>query len=123
MKKKYLLLFTLLLCLFSCKKDGLNDPLSGVVFNKEGVLRVECNQCTINYTIYDQKFNANIDSGSKDLSFSYLDDVQLKTQLLSKEDQKVRIVIIDASGRIISNELKDLNQGQVQENTFNIKGN
>jgi len=123
MKKKYLLLFTLLLCLFSCKKDGLNDPLSGVVFNKEGVLRIECNQCTINYTIYDQKFNANIDSGSKDLSFSYLDDVQLKTQLLSKEDQKVRIVIIDASGRIISNELKDLNQGQVQENTFNIKGN
>lgn len=123
MKKKYLLLFTLLLCLFSCKKDGLNDPLSGVVFNKEGVLRVECNQCAINYTIYDQKFNANIDSGSKDLSFSYLDDVQLKTQLLSKEAQKVRIVIIDASGKIISNELKDLNQGQVQENTFNIKGN
>ncbi|HWW37651.1 hypothetical protein [Pedobacter sp.] len=123
MRKNYLLLFTLVFCLFSCKKNGLNDPLSEVVFNKEGVLRVECNQCVINYTIYDQKYQANIDSGSKDLSFSYLDDAQLKTQLLSKEDQKVRMVIIDASGRIISNELKDLNQGQIQENTFNIKGN
>ncbi|PTT02137.1 hypothetical protein DBR11_05370 [Pedobacter sp. HMWF019] len=123
MKKNFLLLFTVILCLFSCKKDSPDDPLSGVVFNKEGVLRVECNQCVINYTISDQKANAAINSGSKDLSFTYLDGAQLKTQLLSKEDQTIRMMVIDASGKIISNELKDLNQGQIEENTFNIKGN
>jgi hypothetical protein len=123
MKKNYLLLFTFVLCLFSCKKGGPDDPLSGVIFNKEGVLRVECNQCVISYTISDQKFNTVINSGSKDLSFTYLDGAQLKTQLLSKEDQTIRMMVIDASGKVVSNELKDLNQGQIQEDTFNIKGN
>lgn len=123
MKTHYLLLLLAVLSFSSCKKDGQLDNLSNVILKREGLLRVECNKCEINYQVYNKEYKVGIDSGSNDISFFYSGDFDLKTQLVSKENQKIRLVVIDAFGRVISNELNSWAQGEVRAKTFviNIK--
>jgi len=120
MKTIYTLLLLAVVCFSSCKKDSSYDNLSNAILKKEGVLRVECNNCEIKYNVQSKDFATNVKEGSNDIAFYYSSDFDLKTQLISKETQNIRLMVIDSYGRIVSNELSNCTAGEVRVKSFNI---
>jgi predicted ATP-dependent serine protease len=114
------LLILLILSFSSCKKESLTNDLSDVVLNNKGILRVECNDCQISYSIQNKDYNVSVKDGSEDIAFFYVTDFNLKTQVKSLEEQGIRLMIIDSYGRVVSNELSSFSQGQVREGSFRI---
>ncbi|MNK40413.1 hypothetical protein D3C87_590620 [compost metagenome] len=114
------LLILLILSFSSCKKESLTNDLSNVVLNNKGILRVECNDCQISYSVQNKDYNVNIKNGSEDIAFFYVTDFNLKTQVKSLENQGIRLMIIDSFGRVVSNELNSCLQGEVREGSFRI---
>lgn len=114
------LLILLILSFSSCKKESLTNDLSNVVLNNKGILRVECNDCQISYSVQSKDYNVNIKNGSEDIPFFYVSDFNLKTQVKSLENQGIRLMIIDSFGRVVSNELNSCLQGEVREGSFRI---
>jgi len=113
-------LILLILSFASCKKESLTNDLSGVVFNNKGVLRVECSDCQLNYSVQGKDYNVAIKNGSEDISFFYLTDFNLTTQLKSLEAQGIRLMIIDSFGRVVSNELSTCLEGEIRKGSFRI---
>ncbi|RQO69634.1 hypothetical protein DBR43_16310 [Pedobacter sp. KBW06] len=120
MKIQYTLLLFILVFLSSCKKDTSLDNLSNVILKREGLLRVECSDCEVNYQVYSKAYNVEIDKGSNDIAFFYSGDFDLKTEVVSKANQKIRLLVIDSFGRVISNELNTWAEGEVRKQTFMI---
>jgi competence protein ComGF len=121
MKISTTLLILLILSFCSCKKESLTDDLSNVVLNNKGILRVECNDCQVSYSVQNKDYNVNIKDGSEDIPFFYITDFNLKTQVKSLEAQGIRLMVIDSYGRVVSNELNSCKEGEVREGTFTIK--
>lgn len=120
MKTQYTLLLFILVFLSSCKKDTSLDNLSNVILKREGLLRVECNDCEINYQVNSKAYNVEIDKGSNDIAFFYSGDFDLKTEVVSNANQKIRLLVMDSFGRVISNELNTWSAGEVRKQTFMI---
>jgi len=116
------LIFCIALLFASCKKDSGLDPLSNVVFPKNGVIRVECADCALTYTILKDNFAVDV-KNSEDVKFSYVSDFQLKTSINSKKKQNIRLAVFDSYGRMVSNELSSIEQGVSKIDSFNIKVN
>lgn len=114
------LLILLILSFTSCKKESLTNDLSNVVLNNKGILRVECSDCQINYSVQNKEYNVSVKDGSQDIAFFYVSDFDLKTQLKSLEKQGIRLMVIDSYGRVVSNELSSCAQGEVREGSFRI---
>lgn len=95
------------------------DPLSNVIFSKDGVIRIECSECQFNYTVLNNSQSFNV-TDNQDIKFSYVSDVDLKTTINAKKEQKVRLIVFDAYGRMISNELSALESGAYKINNFKI---
>lgn len=98
----------------------MTDDLSDVILYNKGILRVECNDCQLNYSVLSKDFNVNIKEGSQDIPFFYISDFKLKTQVKSLENQGIRLLIIDSSGRVVSNELSECSEGEVRQGSFQI---
>lgn len=120
MKISTTLLILLILSFCSCKKESLTSDLSDVVLNNKGILRVECSDCQISYSVQNKDYNVNVKDGSEDIPFFYASDFNLKTQLKSLEAQGIRLMVIDSYGRVISNELSSCAKGEVREGSFRI---
>jgi len=116
------LIFCLAVLFASCKKDSGLDPLSNVVFPKNGVIRVECADCALTYTILKDNFAVDV-KNSEDVKFSYISDFELKTSINSKKKQNIRLAVFDSYGRMVSNELSSIEQGVSKIDSFNIKVN
>jgi len=116
------LIFCLAVLFASCKKDSGLDPLSNVVFPKNGVIRVECADCALTYTILKDNFAVDV-KNSEDVKFSYVSDFELKTSINSKKKQNIRLAVFDSYGRMVSNELSSIEQGVSKIDSFNIKVN
>jgi hypothetical protein len=114
------LLILLILSFTSCKKESLTNDLSGVVLNNKGVLRVECSDCQLNYSVQGKDYNVDIKNGSEDIAFFYLTDFNLTTQVKSLEAQGIRLMIIDSFGRVVSNELSTCLEGEIRKGSFRI---
>nr|WP_121273070.1 hypothetical protein [Pedobacter schmidteae] len=114
------LLILLIFSFSSCKKESLTNDLSNVVLNNKGILRVECNDCQISYSVQNKEYNVSVKDGSEDIPFFYVTDFNLKTQLKSLENQGIRLVVIDSYGRVVSNELSSCLQGEVRVGSFRI---
>lgn len=114
------LLILLILSFSSCKKESLTNDLSNVVLNNKGILRVECTDCQISYSVQNKDYNVSIKDGSEDIPFFYVTDFNLKTQLKSLENQGIRLMVIDSYGRVVSNELSACLRGEVREGSFRI---
>ncbi len=95
------------------------DPLSNAIFSKDGVIRIECSECRFNYTVLNNSQSFNI-TDNQDIKFSYVSDIDLKTTINAKKQQKVRLIVFDAYGRMISNELSALESGAYKINNFKI---
>lgn len=122
MNGKLILLSTLCLALVftSCKKETGLDPLSNVVFSKDGVIRVECEDCKLEYTVLDNNYAVNV-KNSEDVKFTYVSDFELRTNINSNTKQEIRLAVIDSYGRIVSNQLTSFNPGELKTSTFKIK--
>lgn len=94
--------------------------MSDVVLNNKGILRVECSDCQISYSVQNKDYNVNVKDGSEDIAFFYASDFNLKTQLKSLEAQGIRLMVIDSYGRVVSNELNSCAKGEVREGSFRI---
>ena len=114
------LLILLILSFCSCKKEALTDDLSNVVLNNKGILRVECSDCQVSYSVQNKDYNVDIKDGSQDIPFFYVTDFNLKTQVKSLEAQGIRLMVIDSYGRVVSNELNSCIKGEVREGSFKI---
>ncbi|MCX2449878.1 hypothetical protein OQX61_01225 [Pedobacter sp. PLR] len=120
MRALYPLLLFVVVLLGSCKKEALDSDAPEVLKNA-GLLRVECNKCVINYQVNNKDYQVRIDRGSNDIAFFYADGFNLITKVLSKEEQKIRLLVMDSFGRVVSNELKDWTEGESRTQTFVIK--
>ena len=114
------LICCLTLLFAGCAKKSSLDPLSDVVFPKDGLIRVECTDCSLTYTVLKDNFAVNV-ANSEDVKFTYLSSFELKTSINSKTKQTIRLAVFDSYGRIISNELATVEQGDAKVNTFSIK--
>lgn len=123
MRALYPLLLFAVVFLGSCKKDNSLEESIPVIVKQEGVLRVECANCVVNYKIDFKKYSVKIDKGSNDIAFYYSSNFNLVAEVVSKEEQKIRVLVIDAFGRVVSNQLKNWNEGESSLQTFviNIK--
>ncbi|ACU04159.1 MULTISPECIES: hypothetical protein [Pedobacter] len=121
MKISTTLLILLILSFCSCKKESLTDDLSNVVLSNKGILRVECKDCQVSYSVQNKDYNVNIKDGSEDIPFFYVTDFNLKTQVKSLEAQGIRLMVIDSYGRVVSNELNSCKEGEVREGSFTVK--
>lgn len=121
-KRITFLICCLTLLFASCKKQSGLDPLSNVVFPKNGVIRVECADCALSYTVLKDNFAVDV-KNSEDVKFSYVSDFELKTTINSNSAQNIRLAVFDSYGRMISNELTAVEKGSAKINTFNIKVN
>jgi hypothetical protein len=121
-KKLTLLFISLSLLFVGCKKSSELDPLSNVIFSKDGLIRVECADCSLNYSVLNHNFDVPV-KNSTDIKFSYVSDFELKTSISANKKQNIRLVVFDAYGRIISNELTAVDQGVSKIDKFNIKIN
>lgn len=119
-QKNTFLLFTLVFLFSNCKKDPEIDPLGYVILPKQGIIRIECAACSLNYIILNTDYTIEV-KNSQDISFSYISNFELKTTINSPKKQSVRLTIFDAYGRIISNELNRLDAGDRQTDSFKIK--
>ena len=119
-RRTIFLIFCFSLFLFSCKKDSGLDPLSNVVFSKNGIIRVECSDCDLNYTVLDNNYAVQI-KNSKDINFTYVSDFELKTTINSNKKQEIRLAVFDAYGRIVSNKLISFDKGDYKVDTFKIR--
>lgn len=115
-------LFFLIILLASCKKDAALDPLAYVIFPKNGIIRVECADCSLNYTVLNTNYTVQV-KNSQDITFSYISDFELKTTIDTQKKQVVRLTVFDSYGRIITNELQTLNPGDNKTDYFKIKIN
>lgn len=115
-----LLLLVMAAFLGSCKKDNSLDSLSHVILKREGLLRVECSKCEVKYQVNSKDYSVGIDQGSNDIAFYYSSDFDLVTEVVSKEEQKIRVLVMDSFGRIVSNELNKWSAGERRKKTFEI---
>ncbi|MBC8986455.1 hypothetical protein H9X96_11765 [Pedobacter sp. N36a] len=115
-----LLLLVAIAFLGSCKKDNSLDSLDHVILKREGLLRVECSKCEVTYQVNNKDFKVGIDEGSNDMPFFYSGDFALVTEVLSKEEQKIRVLVVDSFGRVVSNELNKWSAGERRRKTFEI---
>lgn len=95
---------------------GINEAIS----INEGLLRVECSKCDIKYVINKKEFNETVKNGNADFSFNYEVGYDLSTQIISKKDQNIRMIILNSNGDIISNELLSYSKGEVRNGNFNL---
>ncbi|MBB5634619.1 hypothetical protein HDF26_002708 [Pedobacter cryoconitis] len=114
------LIFCLCLLFTGCKKDSGYDSLSNVVFSKDGVIRVECSDCLLKYTVLQDNYAVDV-KNSSDIKFSYVSDFELKTTINSAKPQTIRLVVIDSYGRLISNQLTAIDPGAPKTDSFKIK--
>ena len=114
------LIFYLSIFFVGCKKSSELDPLSNVVFSKNGMIRVECADCSLNYSVLKDSYAVAV-KNSTDIKFTYVSDFELKTTISSNKKQNIRLAVFDAYGRMISNELTSYDQGDFKIGTFNIK--
>jgi hypothetical protein len=121
-RKITFLLFSLSLLFVSCKKSSDMDPLSNVVFSKNGVIRVECVDCALSYTVLKDNYAVTV-KNSEEIKFSYVSDFELKTTINTTKKQAIRLAVFDAYGRIVSNQLTTVDPGEQQTDTFSIKIN
>jgi len=122
MDKKRILLLMICLSLLtaSCKKDANIDPLTNVVFAKSGTIRVECEKCSLTYSVLKENYTIEV-INSKDIQFSYISDFNLKTTITANTPQNIRLAVFDSYGRQVSNELNTYDPGEYQTDSFSIE--
>jgi len=113
------LLFCIPFLFTSCKKDSEIDPLSNVILQKNGVIRVECNECTLNYTILNDNYTVKV-KNNEDVQFNYVSDFELKINITSSQTQNIRLAIFDAYGRTVSNQLSSITAESNKAGSFKI---
>ena len=121
MKISTTLLVLLVLSFCSCKKQSMTDDLSNVVLNNKGILRVECADCQVSYSVQNKDYNLSITNGSEDIPFFYATDFNLKTEIKAMEAQGIRLMVIDSYGYVVTNKLNDLREGEIRQESFMVK--
>jgi archaeosine-15-forming tRNA-guanine transglycosylase len=116
MKKRVLLIF-FAVCLFACKRGVIKPDSSS------GMLRVECNDCEVRYITDKKESIKQIKDGDADIEFSYKAGKKLHTQVLSQKEQNIRVLVIDSSGEVISNQLSFYSIGEIRSASFSFDSN
>jgi len=105
-----LLSFILLILVSGCvnnrKKEGsAKDYIYKRNGKPFGILRVECADCKLIYTVNHKNFTVNIKDGNEDRFIFPRPSSYVKTVLYSNENQMIRILAINPNGKIVSNVL------------------
>jgi hypothetical protein len=106
-----------LFCLTGCKKETIEPDST----SPTGLLRVECDDCEVRYTVGDKEFTKEIEGQNSDISFPYKAGMRLVTQISSEHEQSIRVLVIDSNGNIVSNQLTFLNSGEVKRDSFSFQ--
>ena len=86
-----------------------------------GILRVECKDCQMIYTVNTKKFVVDIKEGNEDRFIYPKQNSYLKTVLKSHDNQMIRVLAINPNGKVISNVLDTFHKNQESKNEFAMK--
>lgn len=86
-----------------------------------GILRVECRDCQLTYTVNGKNFSIQVKNGNEDRFIYPASGTCVETQLRSNADQPVRVVAIDPNGNIVSNLLDTFKKGASAKNEYLMK--
>lgn len=83
-----------------------------------GILRVECNDCQMTYTVNQQSFTIDIRQGNEDRFIYPKKNSYVKTLLKSHDNQMIRVLAINPNGKIVSNVLDTFQRDQQSANKY-----
>jgi hypothetical protein len=86
-----------------------------------GILRVECNDCQLIYTVNRIDSVVDIKEGNEDRFIYPKPDSYVKTHLKSHDNQMIRVLAINPNGKIVSNVLDTFRRDQQSKNTYSMK--
>jgi len=70
-----------------------------------GIVRVECSDCQLVYTVNHENFTVDIKDGNEDRFIYPKPSSYVKTILKSKSNQMIRMLAINPNGEVVSNVL------------------
>lgn len=88
---------------------------NGVPF---GVLRVECSDCKLTYKVNNKDSSIYVKDGNEDQFIYPNANSYLKTVVQSYKDQMIRILIVNANGKIVSNVLDSFKKEDISKRRF-----
>jgi hypothetical protein len=86
-----------------------------------GILRVECNDCQMIYTVNKKEFVVDIKEGNEDRFIYPKPNSYIKTHLKSHDNQMIRVLAINPNGKIVSNVLDTFVRDQQSKNEYSMK--
>ena len=86
-----------------------------------GILRIECNDCQMIYTVNHKKFTVDIREGNEDRFIYPKNNSSLNTLIKSNDNQMIRVLAINANGKVVSNVLDTFIRDQQKSVTYNMK--
>lgn len=86
-----------------------------------GILRIECNDCQMIYTVNRKRFTVNVREGNEDRFIYPKINTSVNTLIKSNENQMIRVLAINANGKVVSNVLDTFIRDQEKLITYNMK--
>lgn len=83
-----------------------------------GILRVECSDCQLVYTVNHEEFTMDVKDGNEDRFIYPKPNTYVKTLLKSHTDQMIRVLAINPNGKIVSNVLDTFSREQQAKNKY-----
>jgi hypothetical protein len=83
-----------------------------------GILRVECNDCQLIYTVNYNKYILEIKNGNEDRFIYPKPNTFVTTTLKSNDNQMIRVLAINPNGKIVSNVLDSFKRDEVSKNKY-----
>jgi hypothetical protein len=102
---------------FNKKKTTPKNPQSVVLQNylhlrngkPLGILRIECADCSLLYSIDNIDSSIYIKNGNQDRFIFPKNNSYLHTKIVSNKEQMIRVLVINPNGEVISNVLDSFN--------------
>ena len=114
-----ILLLSLSACINNRKREGSGKDY---VYQRNGkpfgIIRVECADCKLTYTVNHKNFTVNIKDGNEDRFIFPRPSSYVKAVLHSHENQMIRILAINPNGKIVSNVLDSFKRDEQKTAAF-----
>lgn len=86
-----------------------------------GILRLECKDCALIYTINQKQDSIDVIDGNEDRFIYPKKNTYVKTMLRSRANQIIRVIAFNPNGQIVSNKLDSFNKGDSVKSEYLMK--
>lgn len=86
-----------------------------------GILRLECKDCALTYTINQKEYNIDVRDGNEDRFIYPKKNTYVKTILRSRANQMIRVIAFNPNGQIVANKLDSFKIGDSVKTEYLMK--